>query len=157
MGTISQQYNEVTLSLQSSRNTIRAKLVELGLAASADTLDVLAEAVEGIVNRGAVSIQVKEGETVSIPAGWHNGAGTVAGVSGGGSYQLQSKTVTPTKKQQEVASDQGYYGLSSVLVNAIPDNYQDVSAVTAAAEARSSSCPPVPRLPAPCPTTATWP
>ena len=134
MATISEQYNEVTLSLQSSRNTIRNKLIELGLATSVDTLDKLAVAIESIMNKGAISIQVKEGETVTIPAGYHNGAGTVAGVGGGGNYVLQSKTVTPTKKQQSVTSDAGYYGLDAVVVNAIPDAYQDVSGVTATAE-----------------------
>ena len=134
MATISEQYNEVTLSLQSSRNTIRNKLIELGLATSVDTLDKLAIAIESIINQGAVSIQVKEGETVTIPAGFHNGGGTVAGVGGGGNYTLQSKTVTPTKKQQSVTSDAGYYGLDAVIVAAIPDAYQDVSGVTAIAE-----------------------
>lgn len=134
MATIAEQYNEVTVSLQASRNTIRNKLVELGLAASADTLDKLATAVESIINQGAVSIQVKEGETVTIPAGFHNGSGTVAGIAGGGSYLLQSKSVTPTKKQQSITSDAGYYGLDSVTVAAIPDAYQDVSGVTAVAE-----------------------
>ena len=134
MATIAEQYNEVTLSLQASRNIIRNKLIELGLAATADTLDKLAIAIESIVNQGAVSIQVKEGETVTIPAGFHNGGGTVAGVAGGGSYTLQSKTITPTKKQQTVTSDQGYYGLDSVIIHAIPEAYQDVSGVTATAE-----------------------
>lgn len=134
MSTISEQYTEVTLSLQDSRNTIRNKLIELGLAASADTLNKLAQAIESIVNQGAISIQVKEGETVTIPAGFHNGGGTVAGVGGGGNYTLQSKSVTPTKKQQTVTSDAGYYGLDSVIVAAIPDAYQDVSGVTAIAE-----------------------
>ena len=134
MATIAEQYNEVTISLRSSRNTIRNKLVELGLAASSDTLDKLALAIESIVNQGAVSIQVKEGETVTIPAGFHSGGGTVAGVSGGGSYLLQSKAITPTKKQQTVTSDAGYYGLDAVTIAAIPDTYQDVSAVTATGE-----------------------
>lgn len=120
-------------SIEASRNVIRNKLVELGIAQSGDKLEKLATAIEGIINQGAISIQVKEGETVTIPAGFHSGGGTVAGVSGGGSYMLQSKTITPTKKQQTVTSDAGYYGLDSVIITAIPEAYQDVSSVTAGA------------------------
>lgn len=119
--------------LQADRNTIRAKLVELGMANNTDKMTALASAIEGLVNRGAVAVTVKEGETYTIPAGYHNGAGTVSGVTGGGNYTLQSKTVTPTKKQQSVTSDEGYFGLSDVVVAAIPDAYQDVTSVTAVA------------------------
>lgn len=119
--------------MQTDRNTIRTKLVELGMATSTANLDTLAAAIEDLVNQGAVSVEVKEGESYTIPAGYHNGAGTVKGVAGGGNYSLQAKTVTPTKKQQAVTPDSGYYALSSVTVGAIPDNYQDVSSVTAAA------------------------
>lgn len=120
--------------LEANRNTIRAKLVELGLALSTDTLDQLAEDIDGIINQGAVSAQVQEGSTYTIPRGYHNGSGTVSGVGGGGNYNLQSKNVTPTKKQQNVTPDEGYYGLSDVTVAPIPEIYQDVSGVTAAAE-----------------------
>ncbi len=118
--------------LTEARNTIRAKLVALGIAGSTDKLDALAAAIAEIEDRGAVSVTVQEGETYTIPAGFHNGSGTVAGVAGGGNYTLQSKVVTPTKKQQSITPDSGYYGLSDVTVGAIPDAYQDVSSVTAA-------------------------
>lgn len=119
--------------IQADRNKIRAKLVELGLVTSVDNLTVCADSMEFLENQGAVSANVKEGETYTIPKGYHNGAGTVTGVAGGGNYGLQSKVITPTKKQQAVTPDSGYYGLSDVTVVAIPDAYQDVTSVTAAA------------------------
>lgn len=119
--------------IQTDRNTIRNKLIDFGLAESTSNLDALATAVDGIVNCGAVSAQVQEGDTYTIPKGYHNGAGTVSGVAGGGNYNLQSKSVTPTKQQQSITPDAGYYGLSDVTVGAIPQAYQDVSSVTAAA------------------------
>ena len=119
--------------IQTDRNTIRNKLIDFGLVESTANLDACATAIDGIVNQGAVSATVQEGDTYTIPKGYHNGAGTVSGVAGGGSYNLQSKTVTPTKQQQSITPDSGYYGLSDVTVNAIPQAYQDVSSVTATA------------------------
>lgn len=117
--------------LQTARNKLRTWLVGLGLATSTDKLDALATKAAAIKNNGAVDAQVKEGESYTIPAGYHNGSGTVKGTAGGGNYTLQTKSVTPTKEQQSVAPDQGYYGLSAVTVGAIPENFQDVIATTA--------------------------
>lgn len=119
--------------LQTARNTLRDKGVELGITTNTAKLDVIATAFDGIDNRGAVSAQVQEGDTYTIPRGYHNGSGTVSGVAGGGNYSLQSKTATPTKNQQNITPDSGYYGLSDVTVAAIPEAYQNVSSVDATA------------------------
>lgn len=131
--------------IQSDRDLLRTKAIELKLSTKADVdtvskaitttsnLDDLASAFDSIANQGSVSTSVKEGETYTIPKGYHDGTGTVSGVAGGGNYSLQSKTVTPTKANQQITADEGYYGLSDVTVNAIPDSYQNVTSVTAAA------------------------
>lgn len=121
--------NEI-IRLTNARNTIRTKLVELKLANDTDKIDTLATTIDNIANQGAVQAQIKEGETFTIPKGYHNGAGTVRGVAGGGDYALQSKEgITPTKSQQEITPDTGYYGLSGVTINPIPNNYADISSV----------------------------
>lgn len=125
--------SEQITRIQGDKSTIRNQLVAFGLVESNADLDDLAAAIEGIENRGAVSAQVQEGDTYTIPKGYHNGSGTVSGVAGGGNYQLQSKSVTPTKAQQNVTPDSGYYGLSDVTLGAIPAAYQDVTGVTAGA------------------------
>lgn len=119
--------------IQAARNKIRDKLIEFGLATSTTKIDALATAVDGIENKGAISASVQEGDTYTIPKGYHNGSGTVSGVAGGGNYSLQSKSVTPTKQQQSVTPDQGFYGLSDVTIKPIPEAYQNVSGVTAGA------------------------
>ena len=119
--------------IQQSRDTLRAKAIDLGIADSTAKLDTLATAYDNIANKGSVTAEVKEGETYTIPKGYHDGSGTVSGVAGGGNYSLQHKEVTPTKQQQAIVSDDGFYGLSDVVVKAIPEIYQDVSSVTAAA------------------------
>lgn len=115
------------------KNSIRSLLVGWGLVQSTATLEDCSKALATIENKGNVSVQIREGETYTIPKGLHSGAGTVSAVAGGGNYALQSKEVIPTKNQQQITSDDGYYGLSDVVVQPIPESYQDVSAVTAGA------------------------
>ena len=118
--------------LETARNTLRVKAVELGITTSTAKLDALATAFNTIINRGTIQVTVQEGDSYTIQPGYYAG-GTVSGVSGGGNYTLQEKIVTPTKAQQSVSADSGFYGLSAVTVNAIPDIYQDVSSVNATA------------------------
>ena len=121
------------LRLETARNTLRTKAVNLGISTNTALLDELATAYNAIVNNGTVDAEVREGETYTIKRGWHNG-GTVKGVAGGGNYNLQAKgPIVPTREQQSITSDDGYYGLSSVLIGAIPSNYNDTSSVNVAA------------------------
>lgn len=123
--------------IQADRNTIRNKLIELGMATSTDKLDALASAIEGIINQGAISVEILEGQSYTIPAGYHNGSGTVKAMTDtsgeGEKYKTQTKIVIPTKKQQSITPDSGYYALSAVTVEPIPSAYQDVSSVNATA------------------------
>lgn len=64
-------------------------------------------------------------QTYTVPAGFHSGEGAV-------SIVLETKSATPTKTAQNIIPSTGKV-LSKVTVNAIPDAYQDVTAVTATA------------------------
>lgn len=123
--------SEIT-RIANDKDKIRTKLVALNLATATDDLDTLADAVDGIVDKGTPAAQIVEGETYTIVPGYYRG-GSVQAVGGGGSYTLQSKTVTPTTSPQTIQPDTGYYGLNQVLVNAIPSNYKDISGTTATA------------------------
>ena len=119
--------------LQTLRTRFRTKIAELGLGDGTEDFEGCATAVEGIQNHGTIAAEVKEGGSYTITPGYYKG-GTVTGIPGGGSYTLQTKEVTPTKSEQPITPDDGYYGMSAVTVKPIPSQYQDVSDVTATEE-----------------------
>lgn len=79
-----------------------------------------------MTNNGAVSatVDVRSGHTsYTVPAGYHNGSGTV-------SLQTETKSATPTEGTQTITPTAGKV-LSSVTVNPIPATYGSVSNATA--------------------------
>lgn len=123
--------------IRSDKSKIANKLAALKLAESTANLTTLADAIDGISNNGSVTATVKQGESYTIPRGYHNGSGVVIGLDNpeedASKYLLQPKTVDPLKSEQSITPDQGYYGLSAVTVNPIPAAYQDVTQVDATA------------------------
>ena len=90
------------------------------------------EVAGGMTDNGAFStnLSMLGGKTgFNIPKGYHNGEGVIKVLS-------RTKTVTPSKTKQVVSDwdHQTQWYLESVTVNPIPDEYQDVTPVTATAE-----------------------
>ena len=106
--------NEIS-RIQEARDTLRAKAVALGVGLSTDNITQLATKYDGIVDRGTPNAEVKDGESVTLSAGYYHG-GSIKGV-GGGAPSLQSKSVTYTANgTNTITPDEGYDGLSSVDV-----------------------------------------
>ena len=128
--------NEI-LRINNDKTRIRNKLIELSLATDTDDLDTLTAAIESIEDLDGedASLTVKNGQTITIPKGYYDGTATVTGVDADeDGYALQPNvTVVPEKTKHTVTPDDGYYGLTSVTVEPIPQAYQDVTPVTATA------------------------
>lgn len=117
------------------KNTIAAKLGELGLVEEGANLDALATAIAGIINHGkqtgTLGYYGKGSSTewlnrITIPEGYHNGEGSISI-----SFETPNP-VTPTKSSQTITPTVGKV-LKQVTVQAIPNAYQDVSDVDAVA------------------------
>ena len=101
------------------------------------SLDDIAYVIGEMPNCGSVKVTILEKKEYPIPRGYHDGTGVVKAETDadldGSNYSTQSKTVRPTKSVQTVVPDGDTFALSSVVVEAIPAAYQDVTAVTATA------------------------
>lgn len=64
--------------LQNLRNTLRTKLIALGLVTSTEDLEDCVAAVDSIANNGAVSKTLDTTtKSYTVPKGMHNGSGVV--------------------------------------------------------------------------------
>lgn len=126
---------EEIVRLNGAKADLSEKGVELGISLATDKIDAIGTKFkEKLVKVGSINQEVQEGDTYNIPQGYHDGSGTVSGIAGGGNYKLEEKTATPTKAEQAIVTSDGFYGISSVTIAPIPDEYQDVSGVTATAD-----------------------
>ena len=114
--------------IQSAATKIKEKAVELKISGNTEKIDGVANAISNITNIGTVTASIGLGETYIIQAGYYSG-GTVTATDGTTEHLLQSKSISPSRKEQTVTADKGFYGLSSVTVGAIPDYLQDVTSV----------------------------
>lgn len=122
--------------IKTDRDTIRSAMQGMGLATATDKLSTLATKLSTVSVFDGLDYSVKQGEHFYIPKGYHTGATRVEGLDNtvidAETYKRTSVTgVKPKKEKVTVTTPEGYYAMSSVSIDPIPDNYQDISSVTA--------------------------
>ena len=151
---------EQAARITSLRDELRAVLMEMGLAEEGYKLEQCVGAVADIPKIPVTNTILDTVNTQkAIEAGYHSPGGTVSisteekTVTQNGRVTpsegkvlsavvvnvdtqpvLQEKTAQPSKEIQEITADDGFDGLSKVIIQAIADIYADVSGVSALAE-----------------------
>lgn len=78
----------------------------------------------------ATQLEVTNNGTYTPAAGSYYNS-VVVNTESSTEFNLQTKHATPTTSPQSVTPDEGYNGLSSVTIDAIPSNYADITNVNA--------------------------
>lgn len=115
-----------------ARDTIRTKLAPLGLVDATDKLSAIATKISTMPVHNAIDADVVEGGSFKIERGYHVG-GTIRAISDStgdaNKYKLQPvQSIEPIPgADKTISPDEGYYGLASVIVKAIPSQYKDLT------------------------------
>lgn len=126
---------EVTADFDDMLTELAAVVVNGTVNVILDIAHPSAAVIPGLYKGGEVKIDPQE-KTVTTNGEVIPDSGKVLSkvvVSVDNTPILQDKSVTPTKSPQTINPDTGFDGLLKVIVNAIPDAYQNVSNVSAGA------------------------
>lgn len=121
--------------IDDSKVVIVNKLHAMTGLATDSLIDDAALNLEAITVVSSGSAQIAQGQSYTVPEGYYNGTFQV--IADGQGQDLQAKSVTWNKTTYSpqtahtITPDNGYYGLASVSIPAIPADYQDVTIVSA--------------------------
>lgn len=123
--------------IKTDRDSIRGAMKNMGIAGDTDKLGTLATKLNDVTIFKNTEYDVKQAETFAIPKGYHDGSTKVTGLDNEAAdaykYKLTSVSGITPKEGQTVTQTvpSGFYGMSSVTVDPIPENFKDTSSVTA--------------------------
>ena len=130
--TIAQMQNAVASIRTSSQMTMQTKEVqpngEMKIITPDSGYDGLSSVQVNAVSASELNV-TSNGTYTPASGSYYNRV--VVNTDSSTEFNLQTKQVTPTTSPQSVTPDEGYNGLSSVTVSAIPSQYANISNVTA--------------------------